>query len=147
MNYQAMAAALNVTLCRGRTPSGHYCQEQHDKEGSITNHPSPKGAVIHFSDRPHHPKSANANTLAFLKLVARVQEPSIDMDEPWRRVYRLNQKVRFLARFLKIPNPATPAHADKAFVLASVASLNNDVPMRKQAYNWARRGPERKMGS
>jgi len=144
VNYDEMAAALNVTRCRGRTPSGHYCDQQHDKEGSITNYPGPDGPVIHFSERPYE----RANTLAFLKLIARAQEPSIDMDVPWRRVYRINMKVRFLARFLHIVNPASPARADKAFVRAGVASLTNDTPLRKQAYDWARNGPKRKeMGS
>ena len=137
-NYDEMAEALGVTRCRGRTPSGHYCHEQHDKEGSISH--GPDGPVIHFGERTYK----RANTLAFLKLVARSQEPSIDADEPWRRVYRLNLKVRFLARFLRIRNPAGPARADRAFVLAGVAPLSNDVPLRKQAFDWARSSPKRK---
>jgi len=143
VNYDEMAAALNVTRCRGRTPSGHYCDQQHDKEGSITNYPGPDGPVIHFSERPYE----QANTLAFLKLVARVQEPSIDMDVPWRRVYRINMKVKFLARFLHIINPAHSARADRAFVLAGVAPLGNDVPMRKQAFDWARTDKRKEMDS
>jgi hypothetical protein len=134
VNYDEMAEALGVTRCRGRTPSGHRCHEQHDKEGSITDD------IIHFSERPYQ----RPDTLAFLKLVARSQEPSIDADEPWRRVYRLNLKVRFLARFLHIRNPAGPARADRAFVLAGVAPLSNDVPLRKQAFDWARSSPKRK---
>lgn len=134
MTYDEMAAALGVTRCRGRTATGHYCTEEHEKEGSVTYQDS----TIHFSDRPKR----RVNTHAFLRLVARVQEPSIDKDVPWRRVYRLNMAERRLASFLSIPNPNHPASADRAFVLASVAGLKNDVPMRKKAFDWARRGPK-----
>lgn len=129
-----MAETLNVELCRGITKTGHYCKEVHEREGSITD-----GPVIHYSDRP--PTRASIHT--FLRLVARAQEPSIDRDEPWRRVYRLNMAERRLAGFLRIKNPGHPAREDRAFVLASVAGIPNDVPMRKQAYDWARRGPKR----
>ena len=135
MTYREMAEVLNVTLCRGRKPTGHYCGEQHDKEGSVT----PDG-VVHFG------RSGQAlyrnHTLAFLRLVARSQEPDIDTDVPWRRVYRMNMKVRLLASFLHIKNPAHPAHGDRAFVLASVAGIPNSEPLRKEAFDWARRGPK-----
>lgn len=135
--YDAMAETLAATRCHGDgSPFGErYCPQDHTGPGTVTH-----DGVAHFCIHP----VTQANTLAFLKLVARSQEPSIDEDLPWRRIYRLNTKVRFLANFLHIPDPALPAHQDRAFVRASVAGLPNTVPMRKQAYDWARRGPKRK---
>ena len=133
MTYGEMAAALGVTRCRGRTSTGHYCTHVHDRQGSITDD------TVHFSER----RVKRPDTLALLKLVARIQDPSLDHDVPWRRVYRMNLKVRSYASFLGIPDPAYPSHGDRAFVLASVASIPNSEPMRKQAFDWARRGPKR----
>ena len=138
MTYDEMAAALGVTRCRGRTPSGHRCDQQHDLEGSVDKRGAEHG--IHFSERPVQRPS----TLVFLKLVARVEEPSIDFDTPWRRIYRMNMAVRDLAVRLHIQYPDYQASADRAFVLASVAGMSNAVPMRRQAFDWARRGPKRK---
>lgn len=136
-DYDAMAEALGVTRCRGIESTRRYCPQDHGGPGTVTN-----DGVVHFSHRPYGP-TRRADTLAFLKLVARSQEPNLDEDVPWRRIYRLNMKVRFLARFLRIPDPARPARQDRAFVRASVASLPNSEPLRKQAYDWARRGPKR----
>ena len=136
MSWGTMATGLRLSWCRGIRPTGHYCPEGHDLSGTTT----PDG-VIHFADRPH----TRANTLAFLRLAARLIDPTLDAEDvPWRRVYRHYLLVRECARELHIPNPAYPARHDRAFVLAGVAGVSDSVPLRKRAYDWARRGPKRK---
>jgi len=138
-DYDTMAHKLDVIWCDG---SGGDCYMRHVLEGSISRKyiSTKQLPVIHFSDRP----ITKANVAAFLKLVARGEDPSIDEDTAlWRRVYVLNIRVRELARTLHIGNPAHPARMDRAYVLASVAGISNEVPMRKQAFDWARRGPKR----
>lgn len=90
----------------------------------------------HFTERP----VAKADTLAFLKVAAVELDPTIN-DEPvaWRRTYRLCRLARESGEKLAIRLPASYWSADKASVLAGVAGLPNNVPMRKQAFDWARR--------
>jgi hypothetical protein len=135
-----MAERLWVIWCDG---SDDGCIMQHDLEGSISRRliSTTQFPVIHFADRP----VTRANVLAFLRLVVRADDDRIDEDPVvWRRVYFLNIRVRALAKTLHIKDPGHPARMDRAFVLASVAGLPNSVPMRKQAYDWARRGPKKK---
>ena len=135
MTYDDMARTLGIDWCDGRSSD---CHMRHVLEGSVSHLTA---TTIHITDRT----PSKSNTLAFLKLVARAEDPGLDVDPaPWRRVYLINVRVRSLARMLHIGNPAHPARMDRAFVLASVAGISNEVPMRKKAYDWARRGPERK---
>lgn len=129
MTYGEMAAALGVTLCRGRLATGHYCGQEHKGPGSVTDN------TVHF----RRERVSSVSTYAFLRLVARAKDPSIDQDVPWRRVYRLNMAARQHARIAGVRIPVRTTMADRAFVLASVATVSNDVPMRRQAYDWARR--------
>jgi hypothetical protein len=130
LTYPDMAATLGITYCRGITPTGHYCNLRHDLNGSTD------GETIHFTDRP----VTKVDTLAFLKLVAKVRDPDLEQESvPWRRVYRLDRLVRVAGAELGIRLPRRLFRADRAFVLAGVAGLGNDVPMRKQAFDWARR--------
>ena len=136
-SYEGMARDLDIPYCRGILPTGHYCQQTHHLNGSI----NPSDGTIHFSERP----VTRANTLAFLRLVARAIDHSLDADpEVWRRAYLLNIRVRALAKTLHIKDPGHPARLDRVFVLSAVAGMSNEVPMRKQAHDWARRGPKRK---
>ena len=125
-----MAHRLGVTYCAGITSTGHYCDVYwHHQEGST------RGDVVHFSER----QPSKYHTLAFLRLVAKVRDPSLDDDVPWRRIYRMDKLVRQAAAELGIRLPRRLFTTDRAFVLAGVAGISNDVSMRKQAYDWARR--------
>jgi len=125
-----MAQQLGVAYCGGITSTGHYCDVRwHGREGSA------EGGVVHFSERP----PSKYNTYAFLKLVAKVRDPSLADDVPWRRIYRMDKLARQAANELGIRLPRRLFATDRAFVLAGVAGISNDVPMRKQAFDWARR--------
>jgi hypothetical protein len=90
----------------------------------------------HFPERP----VTKADTLTFLKVAAIELDPTIN-DEPvaWRRTYRLCRLARESGERIDIRLPARLWSADRAFVLAGVAGLPNSVPLRKQAFDWARR--------
>lgn len=125
-----MARELGLAYCRGILPTGHYCPRSHRLNGEAA------GGTIHFADR----QVTKTNTLAFLKLAAMIVDPALaDEPVPWRRVYLLNRLVRELGARLRLRIPTRLTKADKAFVLASIAGLSNEVPMRKQAFDWARR--------
>jgi hypothetical protein len=135
--YQSMARDLGLGYCRGINERGQYCHLEHRLNGSVADD------VVHFADRP----VTRADTFAFLKLAAQVIDPTLrDEAVPWRRVYRMNRLVRDLAHRLHVRLPAHSSRMDRAFVLAGVAGLSNEVPLRKQAFDWARRGPSTQRG-
>lgn len=128
--YANMAADLGLTYCRGITATGHYCREQHDLNGSVT------PGTVHFADRA----VGKVNVLAFLKLAAIALDPSINEETVmWRRVYRRALGVRAAAQKTRVRIPARFMAMDRAQVRAGTAGLSNEVPMRKQAFDWARR--------
>lgn len=133
MSYERMAQQLGIEWCGGIRPTGHTCYEEHRLNGSV------KGRTVHFADRP----VTALSTIVFLKLAAQVIDPTLaDETAPWRRVYRAHLIVRACSRRLHVRLPARYFGADRAFVLAGVAGLPNSVPMRRQAFDWARRGPK-----
>lgn len=132
MSYGTMAQALGLRLCHGILPTGHYCGLNHHLNGQVSYDPP----TVHFSDRP----VTKADTQAFLRLVAQALDPSInDETVPWRRVYRICRLARETGESIGVRLPARSWSADRAFVLAGVAGLPNSVPLRKQAFDWARR--------
>lgn len=133
-SYEGMAHDLGLPYCRGILPTGQYCHRDHRLNGSVAD------GAIHFSDRP----VTRVDTLAFLKLAAQVIDPTLAEESvPWRRVFRMNRLVRQTARRLHVRLPGHLSRMDRAFVLAGVAGLSNEVPLRKQAFDWSRRGPRR----
>jgi hypothetical protein len=131
LTYREMAEVLGVSHCGGITAQGSYCRlGDHHLAGFTTE------GTVHL----HEPTRVDRrDALAFFKLAAGVLDPTLNDDVPWRRVYRRyvavqNAAARFHMRY-------EPRHwkADKAFVLAGTAGLSNEVPLRKQAYDWARR--------
>lgn len=95
------------------------------------------GTTIHFLD-----KNINrADNKRFLKLATMALDPTLtDRREPlWRHIYRTSIAMRDVARALHILIPRSDMALSRAVVLAGVAGLTNDVPLREQAYNWARR--------
>jgi hypothetical protein len=95
------------------------------------------GTTIHFLDK-------NINRIdnkRYLKLAAMALDPTLtDPREPlWRHIYRTSIAMRGVARTLHILNPRSDMALSRAVVLAGVAGLTNEVPLRKQAYDWARR--------
>lgn len=132
-SYAEMAQALGIRWCRGISPTGRYCHEQHGQSvGAITE------GCVHLRDR--NPGPSLQTTVVFLTLAARVLDPSIDAETvPWRRAYRLAVARREAARKVGVRLPRRIFDFERAFVLAGTAGLSNDVPLRKQAYDWARR--------
>ena len=133
MTYSDMAQRLGVAYCAGTDhygKTGYICDVRwHTREGAAL------GNIVHFAER----QPTKYNTLAFLKLVAKVRDPSLADDVPWRRIYRMDKLARQAADELGIRLPSRLFATDRAFVLAGVAGISNDVPMRKQAFDWARR--------
>lgn len=126
--FQQIASDLGVPYCGGIN-KGFRCYLEHDLNGSLVD------GTIHLRDR----QTNRANTLVMLKMVARIRDPSLDSDLPWRRTYRTAVAVRGLAAEIHIRLPRDAFDFDRAFVLAGVAGLPNSVAFRKQAYDWARR--------
>jgi hypothetical protein len=78
----------------------------------------------------------------FLLLCARAKDPTLwaSYDEPvWLKVYRGNVAARYIGWQIHIRVPARYHRFDKMIVLSGVTLLSNDVPLRKQAFDWARR--------
>ena len=77
----------------------------------------------------------------FLLLCARASDPSLNAtDVPvWFMVYRANMAAREIGHRLHIRVPSHYHRLDKAVVLAGTAGLSNAIPLRKGAYDWARR--------
>lgn len=129
-NISQLAREAGIDYCRGITPTGHMCHREHHLNGEAVD------GTIHLEDR----RANRVNSHAFLRLAAIALDPTLKEDVPWRRVYRLDQSMRQIARAIDVPYKSS--QMDRAFVLAGVAGLSNDVPLRKQAFDWARRGPD-----
>lgn len=129
--YRSMADELGIEVC----------SDCHGKDHRIGTVDHARG-VIHLAEPRVRGTSylTWADIALFFKLAARLEDPSIDEDiVQWRRVYRMNMLARQIAARIKVRVPARYATGNKAFVLAGVAGLPNSVPMRKQAFDWARR--------
>lgn len=123
-----IAHTLNIPYCGG-IYKGFRCYEEHKLNGSVTN------GIMHLEDR-----LVNRYTIAsVLKLAARAQDPTLADDVPWRRVYRTSVAVQALAATARVRYSRESFKADRAFVLANVAGMPNEVPLRRQAFDWARR--------
>ena len=121
-SYASIVAALGLDLCRDP------CRFDHQVGAA-------EPGRIHYAGR----RGSWPDTHRVLKLCALATDPSINEDIPWRRVYRLNIAARAAGRVAGVRVPARVLAFDRAFVKAGVASLANDVPLRKEAYDWARR--------
>ncbi|MEY2668628.1 MAG: hypothetical protein RJA59_1266 [Pseudomonadota bacterium] len=76
----------------------------------------------------------------FLRLCAIALDPTLREEEPfWLYLYRLNIAARDVGVRVHLKVPRRYFRLDRMFVLAGVAGLSNEVPMRKQAFDWARR--------
>jgi hypothetical protein len=129
--YGALADRLGVEHCRGMRRDGTYCYQSADhRVGDVT----PDG-VIHWADR----RMEWPGLVRFLKLVAISRNPKTVTFKPWQRVYLLNMHLKGVQQEASTRIPTKYLRADRAFVRASVASLSNDVPLRKKAFDWSRR--------
>jgi len=123
---------VDLTLELGLVP----CQRCHlttlvHANGRVT------GQTIHFPGRSIN----RVDNKRFLKLATIALDPTLaDPNETlWRNIYRTSVAMRGVARTLHIRIPRSDMSLSRAVVLAGVAGLTNDVPLRKQAYDWARR--------
>ena len=129
-SYPSMAESLGLEFCRGIEKAGFYCTLDHGRWGA-----SEPGRV-HMADV----RVTKAGLARFLGLAAIALQPELNDEPPWRRVYRRNVASRELAKRLHVRMPGREFYDfDRSFVLASVASLPNSEPLRKQAFDWARR--------
>lgn len=131
LTYRGMAEHLGVEYCGGLRPTGHYCHAgNHKLNGFVT------PGTVHLAEPALVDRR---DAFLFLRLAAQALDPSINDDIPWRRTFRLYRAIRDAAARFHIRFQPRYWSFDKAFVLAGVAGLTNEVPMRRQAYNWARR--------
>jgi hypothetical protein len=129
-SYPAMAAALDLEFCRGIDKVGIYCPLDHGRWGAA------EPGRVHMADV----RVTKAGLARFLGHAAVALQPELNDEPPWRRVYRRQIAARELAAKLHVRMPGREFYSfDRSFVLASVASIPNSEPLRKQAFDWARR--------
>lgn len=128
--FAGLAERLDIEYCRG-IRDGFYCHENVDHHiGTV----GPDG-VIHWADR----RMRWPGLVRFMKLVVISRDPTLATEVPWRRVYRIAMGLKEVERQANARIPARFLRADRLFVRASVASLGNDVPLRRKAFEWSRR--------
>lgn len=121
--YEEMARDLGLDYCSRCRPFDHQTGEA-------------QVGIIHLDDaRFSWPRAKQ-----FLRLCALALDPTLREVEPfWLYLYRLNIAARDTGLRVHLKVPRRYFKLDRMTVLAGVAGLSNDVPMRKQAYDWARR--------
>jgi hypothetical protein len=122
-SYRELVRSLDLGYC-----DGAHCPADHEVGDAY-------GGVVHFADR----RASWPGIHRVLKLAAQAKDPSVLGEAPWKRVYLLNVRARELGHQVGIRVPARFTRFDRAFVRAGVAGLTNDVPLRKSAFDWARR--------
>ena len=129
--YGGLIRELGLTPCHGIGPTGHYCNLNHNF-GAV------EPGMVHIIDGP---LGRWTDKKKFLLLCARAMgRVHPGWNEPdWQSVYSANMAAREIGLRLHIRVPARYHRLDKAMVLAGVAGISNDVPLRKQAFDWARR--------
>lgn len=129
-----MLRELGLTPCHGILPTGHYCgiSSAMHITGTTT------GRIVHCTDDE---VDSWPDIKAFTRFAARALDPSLnDMAQPfWRRLYRENMAAREVGHRLHIRVPRRYLVMERLTVLAGVSGLPNNIPLRKQAYDWARR--------
>ena len=130
--YGGLIRELGLTPCHGIGPTGHYCHRNHNI-GEVEN------GIVHMIDAP---LGRWTDIKRFLLLCARAKDSTLwaSYDEPvWLKVYRGHIAARAVGKRLRIRVPVEYYVFDKLLVLSGTTSLSNDVPLRKQAFDWARR--------
>lgn len=131
--YGEMIRELGLVPCHGILPSGHYCSfNPSDHYMGRT-----AAGIVHFTDDE---ATDMVRVQGFLKLCATAFDPTlIDTGQPlWRRIYRHNVAARDIGRRLHRRIPKRHTKFDRSIVKAGVAGVPNSVPLRRQAYDWAR---------
>ena len=126
--YGQLVRELDLDYCRGIDRNGFYCDLDH-VTGSYT------PGTVHLADTP----TTWPGIHRALKLAALAVTPAIDEQTPWRRVYLLNIAARIMGKSAHVRVPARHLRFDRRFVLAGVAGIPNSEPMRRDAFNWARK--------
>lgn len=125
-----LAIALGLTYCAGITKQGFYCGLDHQVGEA-------EDGIVHLADQE---RLTEAKLGRFLWLAAEARDPTLREDPPWRRTYRVALAVRKLAAEAHIRPPGRSFWAwHRAFVLASITSIPNREPLRRAAFDWARR--------
>jgi hypothetical protein len=142
--YGGLIRELGLTPCHGITPTGHYCPLTSYEHARGTWSRTMNGLdIVHILDGPIDVGYAHwADMKRFLLVCARALDYSLNPDIPepiWRKVYRGNMAARAVGKRLHIRVPARYHRFDKTVVLMGTTGLANDVPFRKEAYDWARR--------
>lgn len=122
--YEEMARDLGLDYCSRCRLFDHQAGEA-------------QPGIVHFDDVRFSWPGAKQ----FLRLCALALDPTLREVEPfWLYLYRLNMAAREAGERVRLRVPRRYMKLDRMTVLAGVAGLSNEVPMRKQAYDWARRG-------
>jgi hypothetical protein len=129
--YGGLIRELGLTPCHGIGPTGHYCSLDHNTGASDP-------GMVHIVDGP---LGRWTDIKRFLLLCARALDLTrgVENEPDWLRVYRDNIAIRTVGKVLHIRVPSRYHRFDKTVVMAGVGGLSNDMPFRKQAYDWARR--------
>lgn len=138
LTYGALIRELGLTPCHGILPTGHYCDFASAEHGAGRI----EGRIIHFDDDPvpNGPVGDWRQMKEFLILCARALDPSLDVeDERWRKLYRTTMFARTVGNRVHVRVPRHFFTMDRLTVLAGVAGLTSEEPLRKQAFDWARR--------
>lgn len=124
--YSEMAAQLGLGYCSHCGPSYDHVMGEVDQAAR----------TIHYTNG----RFTWPRTKRFLLLAVRIlDDPATDEPSFWLHVYRRSRSARNLAQQLGLRVPRRYWDMDRAMVRAGVAGLSNEVPYRKEAYDWARR--------
>lgn len=126
-SYRELVTSLGLEYCRGIL-RGSYCHRDH-RVGSA------EPGVVHYDDH----RVTWPGLVRVLKLCVMAGDQTLQQEPPWRRVYLINQQVNGLAARSHLRIPARYREFDRAFVRAGVANISNDTPLRREAFDWARR--------
>jgi hypothetical protein len=130
--YGGLIRELGLTPCHGIGPTGHYCNLDHNAGASDP-------GMVHIVDGP---LGRWTDIKRFLLLCARAKDSTLwaSYDEPvWLKVYRGHVAARAVGKRLHIRVPTAYYVFDKLLVLSGTTGLSDDIPLRKQAFNWSRR--------
>lgn len=134
MTFPDVAAQLGVTIC-GPNDLCRQSQIDHDRgEYSLTL------GMVHWRER----RMTKAGLYRFLRLVALAKHPDMTrtitgVRPTWQRTYLIHRQVNVYARMLHVRIPFDLTREARARVKSSVLDVPRRTPLRREAFQWARR--------
>lgn len=131
--YASIAESLGVQLCQG---DGAVYPDEQQWTGPDHERGAWNGGVVHWRERRVTP----AGLYRFLKLAAfALDEPHIRDVLDWRRTYLVHQAINRLAHKARVRVPAELSTLERRRVKAMLIHVPRSTPLRKEAFQWARR--------